>query len=93
MAVFTWKVWKSERALRTASVLLQGTAASSLPPVGSWKKMSGTDSQCEGMWLPQSEMSQGAVPGATREPGKGSMSVQGLSQLLPGAAVFQHMQG
>lgn len=48
MAVFTWNVWTSERALRTASVLLQGTTASSLPPVGSQKEISGTESHCEG---------------------------------------------
>lgn len=45
MLVLTWNVWTSECALRAASVL-QGTTGSSLPPVQ--KKISGTDSHCEG---------------------------------------------
>lgn len=48
MAVLTWNMWTSERALRTAGVLLQGTTASSLLPVGSQKEISGTESHCEG---------------------------------------------
>lgn len=47
MVVFTWNMWTPERALRAANVLLQGTAASSLPPVWSQKKIGGTDNHCE----------------------------------------------
>lgn len=82
----------SECALRTASVLLQGTTASSLPLVGSQKKISGTDSHCEGN-VAASVRNVSGSSAEERELGKGSMCVQGLSQLLPGAAVFQHLQG
>lgn len=93
MVGFTWNIWTSECHLRTASVLLQGTPACSLPPVGSQKKINGTDSHCEGNVAASVRMSQGTLLRATRGLGNGSMCVQGLSQLLPGAAVLQHTQG
>lgn len=91
MLVFTWNVWTSEHALRAASVLLQGTTASSLPPVQ--KKISGTDSHCEGNVAASVRNVSGSSAEGHKTAWKWLHVYAGIVPAPPWGAVFQHTQG